>query len=197
MGMGEPLLNYGQVLQAIRVLNHPAGLSLGARRITLSTSGIIPGIRSLADEPLQINLAVSLHAPNDELRNQLVPINVKYPISELMAAIRHYIARTNRRVTFEYVLLAGVNDRPEHAHQLGRLLAGMLCHVNVIPLNPASDDGDLRPTEEDTRAFTRIVIRYGVETTIRKEKGADIAAACGQLRQRQGGKHPGKRRGAE
>jgi len=184
MGMGEPLANYDNVLSAIKTINHPEGLGLGARRITVSTVGILPGIRRLAHENIQINLAVSLHAPNDHLRNQLVPINRTYPIKELLNACQYYIAHTNRRVSFEYVLLHGVNDGEAIAHELGRLLAGMLCHVNLIPVNPTGNKADSRPSEEDTRAFTRILQCYGVQSTQRKEKGTDIAAACGQLRQR-------------
>lgn len=184
MGMGEPLANYDNVITAIRTINHPDGLGLGARRITLSTAGVVPGIRRLAHEALQINLAVSLHAPNDYLRNQLVPLNRTYSIRDLLNACRYYIDHTNRRITFEYVLLRAVNDSTAIAHELGRLLAGMLCHVNLIPVNPAGSKEDIRPSEEDTRAFARILLCYGVQTTLRKEKGTDIAAACGQLRQR-------------
>ncbi len=184
MGMGEPLLNYENVLAAVGVINHQRGLGVGARRITLSTAGVVPGIRRLAQEPVQINLAVSLHASRDDLRDRLVPLNKKYPLADLMAACRNYIETTNRRITFEYVLIRGCNDSPAAAHALGRLLAGLLCHVNLIPVNPVGDEAKIRPAEEDTSAFARIVQRYGVETTARKEKGTDIAAACGQLRQR-------------
>lgn len=185
MGMGEPLANYPNVIHALRLMNDPAALAMGARRFTVSTSGIVPGIRKLASESLQVNLAVSLHAPDDELRDRLVPINRKYPLTALMPACREYIDTTGRRITFEYVLLQGVNDTPQKAHALGELLRGLLCHVNLIPVNPVAETGFRRPDEEGTADFARIVKCYGVEVTMRKEKGAGIDAACGQLRVRQ------------
>ncbi|GIV96220.1 MAG: hypothetical protein KatS3mg057_0877 [Herpetosiphonaceae bacterium] len=136
MGMGEPFANYERWWQAVERLHDPQGFNLGARSMTVSTVGLVPGIRRLADERLQINLAVSLHAPNDELRTRLMPVNNRYPIAELMEAVRFYIERTNRRVSFEYVLLQGENDTPELAEELAGLLQGMLCHVNLIPWNP-------------------------------------------------------------
>jgi 23S rRNA (adenine2503-C2)-methyltransferase len=184
MGMGEPLANYGATWQAIETLTNPRGYGLGARRITLSTVGLVPGIRRLAEEGLAINLAVSLHAPNDELRDQLVAINHRYPLPELLAAVRDYVERTRRRVTFEYSLIAGVNDAPHQARLLAGLLSGLLCHVNLIPLN-ATPGSDLRPSSrEGTNAFRDELEGAGIATTVRMRRGIDIEAGCGQLRQR-------------
>ncbi len=183
MGMGEPMHNYDAVLKALRILNSPDGFNLGARHITISTAGLVPGIRRLAEENLQVNLAISLHAPTDELRSKTMPVNRKYPIAALLAAVQDYIAATNRQVTFEYVLIAGVNDLPEHAHQLGALLAplGGLAHVNCIPVNATS--ADYHPSgPEAIRTFRQILQRHGVSNSVRAERGDDIAAACGQLR---------------
>src|SRR5438874_5960190 len=185
MGMGEPLHNYDNVLQALRILNSAEGFNLGARHMTVSTVGLVPAIRKLSQEPLQINLAISLHAPTDELRNQTMPVNRKYPLQELLAACKDYIAATRRQVTFEYVLLAGVNDTPTYAHQLGELLAPLkqFAHVNCIPVNATS--ADYRPpTGEAIRTFRTILSEHGVSNTVRAERGDDIAAACGQLRTR-------------
>src|SRR5438270_4691726 len=145
MGMGEPLANYDETLRAIRLLTHPDGLRLGARRITLSTSGLVPQLRRLADERLQIGLAVSLHAPNDELRSNLMPVNRRWPITEVLAAAEYYVEQTHRRVSYEYTLMSGVNDSDEIAYELAQLLRGRLCHVNLIPLNP-NEDLSLHPS---------------------------------------------------
>jgi 23S rRNA (adenine2503-C2)-methyltransferase len=185
MGMGEPLHNYNNVLQALRILNSPDGFTLGARHMTVSTVGLVPAIRKLSEEPLQVNLAISLHAATDELRSQTMPVNRKYPLKELLAACQDYIAATGRQVTFEYVLLAGVNDTPEHAHQLGELLAPLkqFAHVNCIPVNATS--ADYRPPSgEAIRAFRNVLFEHGVSNSVRAERGDDIAAACGQLRTR-------------
>lgn len=185
MGMGEPLANYAATRQAIATLSDERGYNLGARRITLSTVGLVPGIRLLAGEGLPVNLAVSLHAADDELRNRLVPVNRRYPLAELMAAIREYIARTGRRVTFEYALIAGVNDAPEQARALARLLAGMLCHVNLIPLNP-TPGSPLRPSpRQRVNAFRDQLAASGIAVTVRLRRGIGIEAGCGQLRRRQ------------
>src|SRR3989442_15434657 len=154
MGMGEPLHNYENVLQALRILNSPEGFNLGARHMTVSTVGLVPAIRKLSQEPLQVNLAISLHAPTDELRNQTMPVNRKYPLQELLAACKDYIAATRRQVTFEYVLLAGVNDTPEYAHLLWELLAPLkqFAHVNCIPVN-ATSASYKAPGAEAMRAF--------------------------------------------
>ena len=184
MGMGEPLANYERAWQALRTINDPAGFNLGARHITLSTVGLPQGIRRMAGEPLQINLAVSLHAPNDALREKLVPVNSRYPIAELLAAVRDYIGRTNRRVTFEYALMAGINDMPALAHELAALLAGLLCHVNLIPLNPVAESPFQPATPHHAAAFQAILEQGGIPTTMRTRRGIDIDAGCGQLRRR-------------
>ncbi|MDR7416304.1 MAG: 23S rRNA (adenine(2503)-C(2))-methyltransferase RlmN [Armatimonadota bacterium] len=183
MGMGEPLANYGATVRAVRLLNAPYGLGIGIRRITVSTVGLVPQIRRLAQEGLDLNLAVSLHAPTDDLRARLVPIAGRYPLGELLEACRFYIARTRRRITFEYVLLAEVNDTLEEARALGRLLRGMLCHLNLIPWNPVPGLAFRRPPGERVREFARIVRAYGIPTTVRVERGTEIMAACGQLSQ--------------
>src|SRR3989442_6097327 len=185
MGMGEPLHNYNNVLQALRILNSPEGFNLGARHMTVSTGVLLPAIRRLSQEPLQVNLAISLHAPTDELRGQTMPVNRKYPLQELLAACKDYISATRRQVTFEYVLLAGVNDTPAHAHQLGELLAPLeqFAHVNCIPVNATS--ASYRPPGPDAiRTFRNILFEHGVSNSVRAERGDDIAAACGQLRTR-------------
>ncbi|MCS7221254.1 MAG: 23S rRNA (adenine(2503)-C(2))-methyltransferase RlmN [Anaerolineae bacterium] len=184
MGMGEPLANYKATWQALRHLTDPDGFGLGARHITLSTVGLVPMIERMAHEPLQIGLAVSLHAPNDALRDQLVPINRRYPLSELMAACRRYVEQTRRRITFEYALMAGVNDRPEHARELARLLKGLLCHVNLIPLNPVQGSPYQPSPKKDAQAFQRILEQQGIPTTMRLRRGIEIDAGCGQLRRR-------------
>jgi 23S rRNA (adenine2503-C2)-methyltransferase len=182
MGMGEPLANYDETLRAIRLLTHPEGLKLGARRITLSTSGLVPQMERLADERLQIGLAVSLHAPNDELRSRLMPVNRRWPIGEVLAAADHYVERTHRRVSFEYTLMAGVNDSDALAGELAQLLSGRLCHVNLIPLNPSEDQSLHASTAQRALAFESRLRMAGIAATIRVNRGRDILAACGQLR---------------
>jgi 23S rRNA (adenine2503-C2)-methyltransferase len=185
MGMGEPMHNYDSTLHAVRVLNMPQGLNIGARHMTISTVGLVPGILRLAEEPLQVNLAISLHAPNNEMRLRTMPVTRKYPIEQVLDACRVYVARTNRQVTFEYVLLAGVNDGAEHAHQLASLLAPLrqLCHINLIPVN-ATAASYRSPSGEAIRAFRDALTAGGVSTSVRAERGDDIAAACGQLHTR-------------
>jgi 23S rRNA (adenine2503-C2)-methyltransferase len=188
MGMGEPLANYDQVMRSIAILNEPHCLKFGARRITVSTVGLAPRIRRLADEPWQINLAVSLHQTTDEARSALMPVNLHYPIAELLDAVRHYVAKTHRRVSFEYALIAGVNDTGKVANELSALLKGILCHVNLIPLNPVAEavgaDGALltRPTRERAEAFAAMLVARGIPASVRYSRGTDIAAGCGQLR---------------
>jgi 23S rRNA (adenine2503-C2)-methyltransferase len=186
MGMGEPFANYGQVMAAVRRLNDPLGFNLGARRMTVSTVGLVPGIKKLAAEDIQINLAVSLHAATDDLRDRLVPINRHYPLDVLLRAVREYIERTHRRVSFEWALIEGVNDTPEQARALARLVKGMLCHVNLIPLNPTSDYAGAAPTRDRIAAFRAVLDSAGIPSTLRLRRGIDIQAGCGQLRQRAG-----------
>ncbi|MFY9420251.1 MAG: 23S rRNA (adenine(2503)-C(2))-methyltransferase RlmN [Limnochordia bacterium] len=182
MGMGEPLANYQAVLRSARLLNHPEGLNLGARRLTISTCGLVPQIRALAAEELQVNLAVSLHAADDRRRGEIMPINKVYPLEELLAACDYYTARTNRRISYEYALISGINDSPQAAQKLSDLLQGRLCHVNLIPVNPGS--GAARPSSARIAAFAQMLERAGIPVSLRKERGSDIEAACGQLRQR-------------
>lgn len=183
MGMGEPMHNYNNVWNALRRLTDGDAFGLGARNITLSTVGLVPMIDRMAEEGLQINLAVSLHAPNDELRSQLVPVNRRWKVDDLLAAVERYIARTNRRVTFEYALMQGINDSPELAAELGQKLAPLLCHVNVIPLNPIPDSLFQPTSDEDTERFVSILRAHGVPATVRLRRGIEINAGCGQLRQ--------------
>lgn len=182
MGMGEPLANYAATLRAVRLLNAFYGPGIAMRHLTISTVGLVPQIRRLASERLQLTLAISLHAPTDALRSQLVPVNLRWPIAELLAAAREYAAATRRRVTWEYVLMAGVNDRDEHARLLARLLAGGGMHLNVIPWNPVYGAQYRRPVAGAVRRFARLVGEGGVPVTVRIERGVDIDAACGQLR---------------
>ena len=182
MGIGEPFENYDATMKFLRTMIHPQGLNIGARHITVSTSGIVPSIYKFADEDMQINLAISIHAPNDALRSRLMPVNRRYPFDELMAAIRHYIDKTGRRVTFEYALIGGINDRPEHAEELAGVLQDLLCHVNLIPVNYVPERDYVRTPRDDIFAFQRILVKNNINATIRREQGHDIAAACGQLR---------------
>lgn len=181
MGMGEPFHNYEATLAAIDRLSHPEGFNLGARRVTISTVGLVPMIRRFAAERRQVNLAISLHAADDELRTSMLPINKKYPIVELMAACREYVERTHRRITFEWALIREVNDTPEQARKLSGLLKGLLCHVNVIPLNPTDKFSGQATTLERARAFQDILEHNGIPCTIRLRRGIDIQAGCGQL----------------
>ena len=181
MGMGEPLANYTNLWKALHTLVDDDGINLGARHITVSTVGLVPAIDRFAEEPLQINLAVSLHAPNDALRAQLVPINQRYPLAEVMAASRRYVARTNRRISFEYAMMRGINDSTALAEQLATLLSGTLCHVNLIPLNPVKGSPYQPSTREDVNAFVEVLRRVGIPATLRVRRGIDIDAGCGQL----------------
>lgn len=186
MGLGEPLHNYDEVLRALRILNHPEGLGIGMRHITISTSGLVPQIMQLAQEGLPVRLAISLHAVRDELRSQMMPVNRRWNIEELMAACGHYYEKTKRRVTFEYILLDGINDSAEEAETLVELLHRHNIHslVNLIPWNPVDGVPYQRSTPEAIRRFQNTVMRGGIKCTVRQEKGADIDAACGQLRLR-------------
>lgn len=182
MGMGEPFHNYDATVASLRRLTDTEAFGIGQRHVTVSTVGLVPAIEQFAEEGLQVRLAISLHAATDQERSDLLPVNKRYDIQALLDAVRKYIDRTNRRVTFEWALIAYENDQPEQAHRLGQLLKGMLCHVNVIPLNPTSGYDGRKPNEERVQAFVDIVESYGVPTTIRVRRGIDINAGCGQLK---------------
>ena len=182
MGIGEPLDNYDEVLRYLKIVHHPLGLGIGQRHISLSTCGLADRIKMLADEELQITLSISLHAPNDEKRSAIMPVNRRYPIAELLEACRYYIEKTNRRISFEYTLIRGVNDTPQEAEELLRLLRGMLCHVNLIPVNPVAETGFSQGSRKSVEQFQKRLEDGGISATIRREMGADISAACGQLR---------------
>jgi 23S rRNA (adenine2503-C2)-methyltransferase len=184
MGMGEPLLNYEATLKALLNLNDPRGFGLGARRITLSTVGVVPEILRLAQEGRQFNLAISLHAPDDELRRELVPLAAHWPIAQVLSAAEAYSVATGRRVTFEYVLLGGVNDSLKHARKLAALLRGKLAHVNLIPFNPAPGLPFRRPDEGQVELFRRELLAHNIDVTVRRSRGIRIQAGCGQLRSR-------------
>ena len=180
MGMGEPFHNYDESLQAIRRLMNDLGI--GARHITVSTVGMVPQIRRFAEEGLQVNLAISLHAATDDERSALLPVNRRWPLADLMAACREYVRKTGRRVTFEWALINGETDTPEQAHALGQLLEGMLCHVNAIPLNPTTGYAGAPSDTAAVDEFVAILAQYGVSATIRVRRGIDIDAGCGQLK---------------
>jgi 23S rRNA (adenine2503-C2)-methyltransferase len=181
MGMGEPFHNYENTMAAIDRLNDPDGYNLGSRRVTISTIGIVPAIRRFAAEKRQVNLAISLHAADDELRASMLPINKRYPIDEVLEACRDYIAVTGRRITFEWALVNGVNDTPEQAQMLSRKLYGLRCHVNAIPLNPTDGYSGHATTRQRADKFKDILTRLGIPCTIRLRRGIDIQAGCGQL----------------
>ena len=181
MGIGEPLDNYDNVIRFLKNVNDEHGINIGYRHISLSTCGLVDGIDRLAKEEMPLTLSVSLHAPNDSIRNQTMPVSRKYPYEELLSAVKHYIKKSGRRVSFEYTLIKDVNDKPEHARELCRNLKGMLCHVNLIPVNPAR--GTLAPSDvKRIRHFQELLIAGGINATVRRTLGTDINAACGQLR---------------
>lgn len=182
MGVGEPLDNFESVTAFIKNVSEPLGLGIGQRHITVSTCGIVPKIYELADMRLQITLAVSLHAANDAARNKIMPINRKYDLEKLIPACRYYIETTGRRLTFEYTLIDGVSDGADKARELTKLLKGMLCHVNLIPVNSVDGTGFSPPNTEAVRMFSEILESKGIPATVRREMGSDISAACGQLR---------------
>lgn len=184
MGMGEPLHNYRETLTAVDRLTDPTGLNLSARKITISTVGLVPAIRRYADEQRQTPLAISLHAATDEERSKLIPINKRWPIAELMRACQYYSEKTGRRLTFEWALIAHKNDTPEQAQALGKLLHGLLCHVNLIPLNPTEGYSGGPSSRDRVQAFQDELAYYGVSSTVRVRRGIDIQAGCGQLRDR-------------
>ena len=182
MGIGEPFDNYDNIMDFIKIINSPFGIAIGARHITVSTSGLVPMIKRYADEDLQTNLAISLHAPNDELRNKIMKVNKAYNISELIAAINEYIEKTNRRVTIEYVMLSMVNDSEENANELADLLRGMNVYVNLIPYNETSHIEYKKSPNDRVMKFYDTLKRRGINVTVRREFGGNIDAACGQLR---------------
>ncbi len=182
MGMGEPLDNFDNVMRFLDLVSSDEGLCIGKRHITLSTCGIVPRIYELADRKLQITLSVSLHAPNDEMRSATMPINDAYNIKELIKAIRYYIDKTGRRVSFEYSMIDGVNDSDSSAHELGKLIKGMLCHVNLIPVNTVKGSDYRRSNKDRLISFTNILEGYGITATTRRTLGSDIDASCGQLK---------------
>ncbi len=182
MGSGEPLDNYDNVLKFLELVNAEYGLNIGQRHITLSTCGIVPNIYDLADRELSITLAISLHAFSDEKRRAIMPIANKYSIKEILDACRYYIEKTNRRITFEYSLVKDVNDSEEDAKALGSLLKGLLCHVNLIPVNEIKENSFKRSSEKTISIFENTLKKLGLEVTVRREMGSDINAACGQLR---------------
>ena len=181
MGMGEPMANYDEMIRAVRILTHDRGFGIGQRNITISTIGLISGIDKLAEENLQVGLAISLHAPNNELRKRLVPTAGPNSVEDIIEAGRRYFKKTGRRVTFEYALMKGINDSPEIATELAILLKGNGSHVNLIPINPTAGNFN-RPTQDNVNEFERILSDAGVNCTVRIEKGTEISAACGQLR---------------
>ena len=185
MGSGEPLFNYDQVIRAIRVLGDPAGLGLGRRRLTVSTSGVPARIRQLATDEPQITLALSLHAGDDETRSRLVPLNKRWPLAEVLGAMGDYADRVGRRPTLEYVLLADANMTDAHARSLAAAAQPIGAHINLIPFNPVFETGHRRPTADEVRAFADLLARVGGHATVRGARGTDIDAACGQLKRRE------------
>lgn len=183
MGIGEPFENYEAMMKFLKIMIDPKGLHIGQRHITVSTSGIVPNIYRFADEKTQINLAISIHAPNDALRSKLMPVNRRFPFADLIEACKYYTQTTGRRITFEYALMGGVNDQAEHAEELAQVLQQFpMCHVNLIPVNYVMERKYVRTPREDIFNFQRILERNKINATIRREQGSDIAAACGQLR---------------
>ena len=184
MGIGEPLDNFENVMDFLTLISDPKGYQLGQRHISLSTCGLVDRIEELAQRKMQITLSISLHGTNNETRSRTMPVNDRYPLEQLMAACRSYIQQTGRRISFEYALIAGVNDSPEDARQLAALLKGMLCHVNLIPVNPVKERGFTRGSRESIRRFADLLTQLGINATVRRELGSDINAACGQLRRK-------------
>ena len=186
MGTGEPFDNYDNVMKFIRILNNPHGFAIGARHLTVSTCGLVEKIREYANEGIQINLAISLHAPSDKIRNRIMPISLKYPLDQLMDAVKYYEATAKRRVTFEYILLEDINDSIENAKELAKLIKGTTSYVNLIPYNPVGELKYKRTSGNRVHRFMDTLIKEGVNVTVRKEFGTDIDAACGQLRAKNG-----------
>ena len=186
MGIGEPFDNYDNIIRFIKIINNPFGLAIGARHITVSTCGLVPKIKEFMNLPLQVNLAISLHAPNNELRNKIMPVNKAYPLEELIPCLKEYIEKTNRRITIEYVMLKEVNDSLACADELATLLKGMNAYVNLIPYNETSHIEFLKSSKDQIRSFYDYLKKKGINVTVRKEFGSNIDAACGQLRAKEG-----------
>lgn len=182
MGIGEPFDNYDNVMNFVDIINDGKGIDLGARHITISTCGLVPKIEEFMNHGKQVNLAISLHAPNDELRSKIMPINRAYPLKDVMSVVRKYVEKTHRRVTFEYILLQGVNDKEEHAIELSKLLRGMQCYVNLIPYNETSHIIYKKSKKESIMKFYDVLKKHHINVTIRREFGSKVSAACGQLR---------------
>ncbi len=182
MGIGEPLDNYDNIIKFLNNVTAPEGLNISARKISLSTCGVVPGIYKLADENLAVTLSISLHNPFDEERSEIMPVNKAYNLDKLFEACKFYVEKTKRRITFEYSLISGVNDSKRHADELLRRLRGMLCHVNLIPVNTVEGNGFKRPSRENIDRFAAWLETAGISATVRRELGRDISAACGQLR---------------
>lgn len=184
MGIGEPFDNYDNVITFLKNISHPNGRNLGLRHISVSTCGLTDKIAALAEENLPITLLISLHAPNNELRDKLMPVNHKYPMEQLLETCREYIKKTGRRISFEYTLIRDVNDSERCAEELARKLQGMLCHVNLIPVNTVEENGLRRSTPETVERFQKYLLQHHINTTVRRELGSDISASCGQLRRK-------------
>jgi len=184
MGIGEPFDNYDNVVRFLKRMNSPDTLNISYRRMTVSTCGLVPGILKFSEEGFPVNLSVSLHAPNDEIRKTIMPVARKYSIDNILSACNIYTQKTGRRVTFEYTLMKGINDLDVHAEELGKRLAGLLCHVNLIPVNTVEGTGYEKSDRERVESFKKVIEKYGIPVTVRRELGSDIAASCGQLRKR-------------
>ena len=182
MGVGEPLDNFDNVIKFLQLISDENGLNIGMRNISLSTCGVVTGIYKLMEEKLQLTLSISLHAPNDEIRSTTMPVNDRWNIDELLKACKDYIKATNRRISFEYAMISGVNDSDECARELGKKLKGMLCHVNLIPVNSVKERSYTKSSKERMEAFIKTLNKYGINATVRRTLGSDINASCGQLR---------------
>ena len=185
MGMGEPLDNYDEVLSFLRMLGEEGDVHIGMRHVSLSTCGLVDKIRRLMEEKLQLTLSVSLHAPNDEIRSAMMPVNKRYPVDELLSACKEYAVRTGRRISYEYAMVNGVNDSEACAHELAKKLKGSLCHVNLIPINAVEGKAQKPSSRPRIQAFQRVLEQYGITATVRRTLGADINASCGQLRRKE------------
>ena len=182
MGMGEPLANLKNLMRAIKIINADWGLGIGARHITVSTSGLVPEIREIADQPLQIRLAVSLHGASDDVREKIMPINKKYPMNDLIESLQYYNSKKKHKITFEYILIQGINDSEEDAKSLAKIASSLRAKINLIPYNKVEELHWERPSETAQKKFLNVLIKNRIQATLRKEKGHDIEAACGQLR---------------